>query len=80
MKNFIISNYVLILSILLITIITLIGYFVDRNRIQKKTDNSLLDNTDNKKTIQGNTNGISQQTVVPNNMNNVGQQNVNNIF
>ena len=36
MIEFIMNNYVLVLSIILISIITLIGYFIDRNRNLKQ--------------------------------------------
>ena len=50
MIDFIISNYVLILSIILISIITLIGYFVDKSRnnkkekVLKKVDTPIMNN------------------------------------
>lgn len=44
MKEFIIGNYILILSILLVLIITLIGYFADKVRIKKMEDNVLNKN------------------------------------
>ena len=71
MIDFIISNYVLILSIILISIITLIGYFVDKSRnnkkekVLKKVDTPIMNNNLN---IQNN--------MVNNNVN----QSVNNTF
>lgn len=60
MKQFIISNYVLILSILLISIITVIGYLVDKRkiRIEKKNKDDIIS--------QNNMNAILYNSVMTN--------------
>lgn len=68
MKNFIISNYVLILSIILISIITLIGYFVDKSKNSnnkkektlKKELNPIMNNNLNIQNNMVNNNNINQ--------------------
>lgn len=68
MKDFIVSNYVLILSIVLISIITLIGYFVDRTRSNKKEP-----------VIRKETTPVMNNNMLNNNINNTNN-NINTSF
>ena len=76
MIDFIVSNYVLILSIILISIITLIGYFVDKSRCNKKEKLLKKEETP----IMNNNLNI-QNNMVNNNVNNTFDinQSINNL-
>ena len=74
MKEFIISNYVLILSIIKILIITIIGYFVDKNRTINKNEKQRLVITENNNQVSNNLSNMNNQGY--NTMNN---QNLNNL-
>lgn len=87
MKDFIINNYILIMSILLVTIITLIGYFVDKKRSKKEIKQEFYNgiNTNNMNNSISNynfNNMINNTNKASNNIDNMNQSyNIsNNIY